>query len=143
MASNPTFTTGQNLPPPQVPIVDPKTGIFSADGWKFIVSLIQRIASAIPTQTVATTVAAAGSTQATATPLTKQSSTVTSGGGGVLLLSLQAGQSQTVRNRSGGNINVYPPSGASIESAGMNVAFVLGNGNDATFFFDTTILIRT
>jgi hypothetical protein len=141
MASNPTFTTGQNLPPPQVPIVDPKTGIFSADGWKFIVSLIQRIASAIPTLTVATSVAAAGATQATATPLTKQSNTVTSGAGGVLLLNLQAGQSQTVRNRSGNNVSVYPPAGSQIEALGANAPSTVANGADATFFFDTTMQI--
>jgi hypothetical protein len=84
------------------------------------------------TQYTNATIAAAGTTQAGATLLSNDISVVTSGTGGVLLYSL-VGQRQEVFNRSGTTINVYPMTGAQIESAGTNNPITLANGGHAVF----------
>ncbi len=88
-----------------------------------------------------TTVAAAGTNQATATQLTSCISYVTSGTGGVILANVSNGGKQTVHNFSGAPINVYPinaifnslPVGGVIDSLGANVPFPLANGCSVTF----------
>lgn len=77
-------------------------------------------------------VAAAGTTQATATGLANDITIVTSGTGGVRL-STNIGQRQEVFNRSGAPIKVYPGTSAQIESAGVNNPITLGNGAYAVF----------
>lgn len=139
------ISSGNNLPPPQAPFVDPSL-ILSQDGYNFLINLINTLAQVTPTVTVAPTVAATGKTQATATQLSSQNNTVTSqtaGGTGVMLSALQAGQQQTVRNRTGVSISVYPQPGSQIEALGVNQAFTLTNGSDAIFSFDTATQIRT
>ncbi len=139
-----TVITGQNLPPPQSPFVDPKTGILSYDGYQFLLDLLSNALSAGITSSVGTGIAAAGVNQATATLLTNDWNEVTSGtGGGVLLSSLQAGQNQVVFNNSGGSISVYPPPGGTINALLVNQAFVLSSGTRATFDFFTSTLIIT
>lgn len=134
-----------NLPPPQSPFVDPKTGVLSEDGYKFLINLINTIASTWPTFSVALGLAATGSTQATALALSSQWNVVTlikSGTGGVILGTLQEGQQQTVFNAAGSPINVYPPPGVQIDNLGANVAYSLTNGSSRTFNFNTTTQIR-
>ena len=69
----------------------------------------------------AASVAAAGTTQGTATVLTADTNAVTSGTGGVVLPS-GVGREITVINRTGSAVNVYPASGYSIDGAGTNAA---------------------
>jgi hypothetical protein len=85
------------------------------------------------TQKSASIIAAAGTTQATATALIVDIALVNSGSGGGIVLQNKIGQKQEIFNRSGAAINIYPPTGASIESAGTNVAVSLANGGHATF----------
>ena len=137
-ALNVTLSTGRNLPPPQDPFVDPKTGVLSNSGNLYILGLINQLTTAIPTLSVALGLKAQGATQATALQLTAQWNEVTTqsaGNTGVLLTLLQAGQSQTVFNQSGNNINVWPPPGVQIDALGVNVPFVLANGARQTFDF--------
>jgi len=139
-----TVITGQNLPPPQSPFVDPKTGILSYDGYQFLLNLISNALSAGITSSVGSGIVAAGVNQATATLLTNDWNEVDSGtGGGVLLASLQSGQSQLVFNNTGGSISVYPPPGSNIDALLTNQAFVLGAGVRTTFDFFSSTQIRS
>lgn len=74
-------------------------------------------------------VAAAGTTQGTATILNAKTNLVTSGTGGVVVNILQTTK---IVNRAGVTINVYPNSGAAIDALGTNAAATLLNGNSAT-----------
>ncbi len=76
-----------------------------------------------------TSVAAAGSTQATATLLTRQINLITSGSGGVLLPVPVGGERVFVRNNLGSNITVYPNSGGSINSGSTNAGVTLSAGS--------------
>jgi hypothetical protein len=95
---------------------------------------------------VATGIAAAGTTQATATALgTNDWNSVDSGAtnSGVQLVSLQVGQSQTVFNNTGNTIKVYPQSGQSIDAGAANAAYSLTNGKQQTFQQWTTTQVRS
>ena len=86
-------------------------------------------------------VAAAGTTQATATQLNAISNNfVTTGTGGVILppgvtgvINLAAGDWVRVFNYSGASINVYPGTGGKIANGSANAAFAVGNGKGAEF----------
>ena len=73
-----------------------------------------------------------GTTQATATAITRDLNVVTGGTGGIILSGL-LGQRQEVFNRVGAAFNVYPPSGAGIESGTANTAVSLASGGHAAF----------
>jgi hypothetical protein len=82
---------------------------------------------------VATGITAAGSTQGTATAISRQYnvvSTVTAGQG-VVLPAATAGMRLTVFNTSATDLNVYPASGAAINSLAANAAYVLGGNTNA------------
>lgn len=78
--------------------------------------------------------AAAGTTQSTATAITNQVSIVTTGTGGIVLpASLPVGTEITVANATFNAINVYPNSGATIGRLAANAAFSLPSGAYLTF----------
>jgi hypothetical protein len=82
---------------------------------------------------VQTGISAAGSTQGTATALTRQYnivSTVTAGQG-VILPTAVAGMRLTVINTAAANLLIYPASTAAINSLGANAAFTLGGNTNA------------
>ena len=74
---------------------------------------------------VTTAITAAGSTQGTATALTRPINVVStvSASTGVILPTVPAGARIVVMNTSGTTLNVYPPSGAAINSAATNAAY--------------------
>jgi len=78
-------------------------------------------------QSTATSLTAAGTTQGTALLLTRQINDVTSvaANTGVRLPVAVAGMRIIVRNSSATNLNVYPNTGAQIQTLGTNVAMVL------------------
>lgn len=78
--------------------------------------------------TVNQSVAAAGTTQATATDVTGDNLTVTSGGSGtgIQLYAGNAGDSQLVYNAQLVAVNVYPANGSKINQIAANSAHVLG-----------------
>ena len=86
-------------------------------------------------------VAAAGTTQATATLLPYAYNIVTSGaGGGVIFPApFAAGQFINIENRTGGNLNIYPNLGAQIESLGANTSDVAGNGSCRNYIADSNL----
>jgi hypothetical protein len=89
------------------------------------------VATSYTISSVATSISAAGSTQGTATALTKDVNVVStvSSGQGVVLPTAVAGMRITVMNTSPTALNVYPATGAGINNNGANVAFALpGNG---------------
>ena len=74
---------------------------------------------------VTTAITAAGSTQATATTLSRPINVVStvSASTGVILPTVPAGARIIVMNTSGTALNVYPPSGAAVNSAATNAAY--------------------
>jgi hypothetical protein len=82
---------------------------------------------------VATGVAAAGSTQGTATPLTKQDNQVTSGTGGVILTLNTPGVPTFVHAYAGAPISVYPISGGQINGIGVNAPYTVVDGSSMAF----------
>jgi hypothetical protein len=78
-------------------------------------------------KSVNSALAAAGTTQGTATSITTEVSVVTTGTGGVLLQN-GTGVSYIIINATGSSINVYPASGAQIDGLGTNVGYSLPAG---------------
>jgi hypothetical protein len=139
---------GRNLPPPQSPFVDPKSGTLSTDGYQYLLSLLAIASNAIQTSTVATGLTATGTNQPTALALFSQWNEVdtVAAGTGVLLQALQPGKSQTVFNRGANNLNIYPPPGMTIGSnlgtGAVNAAYLVGAGTKYTFDFYPSMQIR-
>jgi hypothetical protein len=75
---------------------------------------------------VTTSITAAGSTQGTATTLTRPINvvnTVSSGANGIILPTVPAGARILIVNTSANALNVYPPSGAVVNSGATNAAY--------------------
>ena len=84
------------------------------------------ITSSYVIRSVGTGIAAAGTTQGTATALTKEInivSTVAGGANGVVLPTAVAGMVLTITNSSATGLNVYPASGGQINALGTNLSF--------------------
>lgn len=137
-------TTGRNLPPPQSPFVD-KTLNLSEDGYQYLLSLLAKAASTLPSSTVSSGLTATGTNQATALQLSSQWNEVdtTPANSGVLLSAYATGQSQTVFNQGVNALSIYPPPGAQIDSLGANVAYSLAPGARHTFDFISSGQIRS
>jgi hypothetical protein len=138
-------TTGFNLPVPQSPFVDAKSGVLSYDGYQYLLSLLTTAANAKATSAVATGLVAQGTNQATALQLTSDWNVVQTvpSGTGVVLAALQAGQTQVVFNQGANPMLVYPSPGSQINSLGTNLPFTLAAGSRATFEFVTSVQIYT
>jgi hypothetical protein len=89
--------------------------------------------SGVPFQASAN-LAAAGSTQATATAATLDYNEFTSGAGGAILAALQPSQFQVVYNGIGGNLSVYPATSGEIDALGVNSPYTLGSGKTQIFW---------
>jgi len=86
--------------------------------------------------------AAAGSTQATATPLASAKNFVTAADGtkGVRLPTAEVNMAVTVVNTdASSDLIVYPDTGASINGGSANATFTLAAGEEATFYATTTL----
>jgi hypothetical protein len=95
-------------------------------------------ASSYHIRSVATGISANGSTQGTATAITKEIniiSTVASGAG--IILPAIAGAVVTITNTSANSLLVYPATGASINSLSANAAFTQGAGSTLQFIAPT------
>lgn len=138
-------TTGQNLPPPQSPFVDPKTGFLSDDGYQYLLSLLNAAASSQATATVDGPLTATGTNQATALQLSAQWNEVDTVpiGSGALLSALNEGQSQTIFNNGANPLLAYPPPGGNINALAANAPFSIAAGSRATFDFISATQIRT
>jgi len=94
---------------------------------------------------VATGIAAAGTTQATATTLPADHCTVTTAtqgsADGVVMKAGNMNDVRTVANHTSGNIVVYPPSGAALNGAAANTGLTLPANKAALFFFLTSLII--
>jgi len=82
-------------------------------------------------RSVGTSISAAGSTQGTATALTKEFNQVTTvaSGAGVVLPTAVAGMAITIVNTSANSLLVYPASSAAINALSTNVAYTQANAN--------------
>jgi hypothetical protein len=91
---------------------------------------------------VATGIAAAGTTAATATTLPAHHCTVTSAtqgsAEGVIMKARTPPSFQSVSNKTSVYIKVYPPTGAQFNGAGANVAVQIKPNGGALFFLTAT-----
>lgn len=129
-------TTGFNLPPPQTPFVDPKTGILDWTGYQYLLSILAAAANSQTTASVAEGLEATGNNQATALQITSEWNEVDSvpNGTGVLLSVMPPGQSQTVFNGDPAQaLLVYPPPGVQIDALGENEPYSLAHGTRLAF----------
>jgi hypothetical protein len=102
------------------------TGTFSSVTISGNMQAANVISTSYNIRSINASVAAAGSTQGTATALTKEInviSTVTSGANGVVLPTAVAGMVLIVNNTSANTLNVYPASGGVINSGSTNAAY--------------------
>lgn len=138
-------TTGLNLPPPQSPFVDPKTGVLSNDGYQYLLSTLAALANSQANATIDNGLVATGTNQATALQLSAQWNEIDTvpAGTGALLAAFNAGQSQTVFNQGANPLKVYPPPGMQIDALGENVDFPLAAGSRVTFDFTSATQIRS
>ena len=91
-------------------------------------------------KSVSTSISAAGTTQGTATALTKEINEITtvSSGQGVVLPTSVAGMVLYLINTSANAVNVYPAVGASIGGLALNAAYSHGNGLGITYVATST-----
>jgi hypothetical protein len=91
-------------------------------------------------RSVATGISAAGSTQGTATAITKEINVVStvSSGNGVVLPTAVAGMSIHITNTSANSLLVYPATNGIINSLSANAAFTHGAGATLTYLAPTT-----
>jgi len=98
------------------------------------------IANTYHIRSIGTSISAAGSTQSTATVISKEInvvSTVVSGANGVVLPAV-AGTVITITNTSANSLNVYPASGGIINTLAANAAFTHPAGATLQFVSPTT-----
>src|ERR1035437_681839 len=138
-----------NFPPSNTPIVDDK-GAMSIPGMAFFRALFNRTGQNNGSiYTPANTLSSIGTTQADALVLTADWNNVTAvaSGTGVILPTLTAGQMVWVFNNDPtNNLNVYPPSGASITyqsvTTGVNNPISLAFASlVAVFYFSNTSIV--
>jgi hypothetical protein len=98
------------------------------------------IATSYHIRSVGTGISAAGSTQGTATALTKEMNIVStvSSGQGVVLPTAVAGMMLTITNTSANSLLVYPASGAAINSLASNAGYILQASGTLQFIAPTT-----
>lgn len=109
----------------------------SADGSTFFDSLKMLAASGrVALKSNGTGLSAAGTTQGTATAITKQMCefTTVAAGTGAILPSPEQGEFIFVQNSGANAMNVYPASGHSINALAANAAFSLAVGKNAVFW---------
>lgn len=135
------------FPPQNTPVID-KTGTLTNPFMAFFRDLYNRTGAGTGTPySVGNNLVATGSTQNDALELINDWNNVTTGGGkGVRLPAMTMGQTIVVFNFSGSNVNVYPPSGASLNVlgavTGTNAPYVSASPDAVIFYFfsDTAIL---
>ena len=84
-------------------------------------------------------VSAAGTTQGTATALTRSSNAVTGGTGGVSLPSAEINDEIDIVNLTSASITIYPPTGERINALSTNTGFLLGQNTAVKVRKFTTI----
>ena len=138
-------TTGNNLPPPQEPFVDPATGNLSNSGYQYLLSVINQANTNQATATVGGGLVATGTNQATALQLSDQWNEVdtVAAGTGVLLSAYGVGQSQLVANEGANALKIYPPPGMQIDAMALNQPYSLAPASRITFGFFSATQIRS
>jgi hypothetical protein len=95
------------------------------------------VATSYHIRSITTGISAAGSTQGTATALTKEInviSTVSSGANGVVLPTAVAGIVLIVNNTSANTLNVYPATGGAVNSGSTNAAYSHVSGASIQYY---------
>jgi hypothetical protein len=142
MAGLPVFPYPQ-FPPQAAKSVNPD-GSMANPFYYLLQALFQRTGTnSGVAQSIGTSISAAGGTQATATALSSNYNFITGGTGGVLLPTMQPGQSVVVFNQTSAAINVYPPTGAAINGLTVNAPISMPAGTNYTFICQSTTAIYT
>ena len=137
----------QNIPPPQQPVVD-NNGVLTKAGLDFFLSILNQAAQQEITDSVATAIAATGTTIATAVALTSDFNRIDSAPGGtgspngVILQSRQPGQTQKVVNNTVNSFNVYAPSGVTIDALASS-PYILAAGKQQNFEWVSSSQIKS
>jgi hypothetical protein len=145
--------SGRNLPPPQVPFVNPpdpkNSGVdyaLSDTGYQFLLNLLNHATSSLAAGVVDKSLSATGNNQATALQLNADWNEFdhVPAGSGALLSALQPGQIQLVFNDDPAQaLLVYPPPGGTINRLNENDAFSVPFNAKTTFYFTTATEIKT
>lgn len=109
----------------------------SADGSAWLDAIKIKAATArLALKSSATAISAAGSTQGTATALTKSFNEVTTvaSGQGVALPTPEAGEMLLIANQGANSLNVYPASGCSINNLSVNAPISIAVDTRILFF---------
>lgn len=123
-----------NMPTADMPLSTSNDQKPSQIWWRFWFALLNRTLQTVQS-TVNDAVAAAGTTQATATELESEWNIVTStpANSGVVLDGFDVGVSTTVFNQGGLTLKVYPPAGMKIDALATNAPYSLANLKTQTF----------
>ena len=122
------------MPTAQMPLTD-AGGVPSQPWWRFFYGLYTRSAATIP-YLVATTITAAGTTQADATQLDSEWNEVSTTplNSGVVLNPLGAGFNSIVFNQGANPLKIYPPLGCAIDALGANNPYTLAAAGTRDFY---------
>ncbi len=106
--------------------------------YKFFLSIsgvLAGLAGSVLGYSLSPAITAAGTTQATAATLENEWSVVTStpAGSGVILNNFGAGTAQTVFNKGGNTLKVYPFIGGNFDGGATNAPYSLANNKSQTF----------
>lgn len=131
---------------PQMPLVDPKTGLMTKDGRLLLTTMWQRTGGGtgiVPIVNGALT--AAGTTQQNALGLTGDWNNVetVASGTGVVMPTLKPGNDITVRNSGSNPLNVYPFPGSQINANAINAPHVVAPGVAVTYQCWSTTQVHT
>lgn len=142
LASNTAVATGDLIP--CVDVSDTAQG--PAGSTKKMTVAQLKTGLGLPDQafTAATGLTAAGTAQGDALALTAETNNVTttaSGTGVRLAAYVQAGFAQRVRNAGANTLNIYPPSGCSINALSANAAYTLFSGGTAVLYWVSSTLL--
>jgi hypothetical protein len=122
--------------PDQAKVLVDGKGLPTKTYWLLFRALWNRtgMGSGVPIQ-VDNNLTAAGTNQATALQLNLDWNEVltTPSGSGVVLLSIQPGQTQTVYNGGLNSLKVYPSAGRQTDKLGVNAAYSLASGKTQQF----------
>jgi hypothetical protein len=125
-------------------VIEGGDGVVTQPWWRFFYGLYTRTAATVP-YLVGTALTAAGTTQATATPLTAEWNeiTTTAANSGVILDAFGIGLNSLVFNEGVSTLKIYPPVGCSIDALGANNPYSLGSGASRDFYQLTATEFRS
>ena len=143
MAASVASAAPLSMPTAAMPLAGPD-GLPNQPWWRFWYGLYTRSAATVP-YLVGTTISAAGTTQADATPLLAEWNEISAvaANTGVVLNSFGKGFNSVVFNEGVSTLKIYPPVGCAIDALGSNNPYSLASGASRDFYQLTAIEFRS